>query len=305
MSTPAYYYDTTVGFVPIGTLPSDEFNGSTALGIADNSWVVGYNSDPFFGYPEAFIWTPENGLMSFGDFLDLWEVPYPAGAYFYSCTDISGDGSTIVGNWIPTGGFSLQAFKVVLEGVVAAFLSDMVVAEVDGGVDLSFEINGNVLTSDFELVARLDNNEWTVPIERQDSQFVAHDNSPNLKAGGSVTYSLYYFGPDGRELLRNETVELNATPELATQLVGAYPNPFNPQTKIAFTLRGPQHVKLFIYDAHGRRVAELADQAFDAGSHSVEWNGRNSEGQPAASGTYFIQMTSEEGVQVQKATLVK
>jgi hypothetical protein len=301
----AFFWSEMADWVDIGMLPSDEFNGSLALGIADNSWVVGYNSNPFFGFPEALIWTPEEGLMSFIDFLDLWEVEYPVGTYFYSCTDISADGSTIVGNFIADGGFFLEAFKVTLEGVVAAFMSDFEVATLNGGVELSFQIHGDAVAGDFELIASRDALQWTVPVTREGAEFVAHDDSPHLAEGGSVTYSLYYFAPDGRQLLQSKSVELDETPAFATRLIGASPNPFNPQTTVKFTLARSQYVKISVFDMQGRRIAGLTDGVLGAGEHPVQWNGTDLTGRAVASGTYVIHMQSDEGLQMQKMTLVR
>lgn len=299
-----FFWSAESGWVDIGTLPSDPNNGSIALGLADNGWTVGYNSNPFFGFPEALIWTPEDGTMSFIDFLDMMGVVYPEGTYFYSCTDISADATTIVGNSQAPGGFLLDAFKVVLEDVVAVFLAAYEVAEVDGNVDISFQVSGGALPSDFELVANLGDLEWTVPITRDGSAFTAHDNSSNLSQGGTVTYSLYYFAQGGRELMGTQTVEINETP-VATRLIGASPNPFNPMTKVYFSLSRPQHVTVTVYDLTGRRVAVLADGMLPQGEQSVQWNGTDASGRAVASGTYSIRMVTQEGVQMQKMSLVR
>lgn len=61
-----------------------------------------------------------------------------------------------------------------------------------------------------------------------------------------------------------------------------YPNPFNPSTIITFTLRAPGTVRLAVFDITGRKVAELANGRYHAGTHSVIWNA-----QGCASGVYF------------------
>jgi hypothetical protein len=300
----AFFWSAEAGWVDIGTLPSDPNNGSIAVGIADNGWTVGFNSNPFFGFPEALIWTPEDGTMPFIEFLDMMGVEYPEGTYFYSCTDISADATTIVGNSQAPGGFLLDAFKVVLEDVVAVFLSDFDVSSGNGGVNVSFQVAGGALPSDFELVASLGNLEWTVPVSRDGSTFIAHDTSSNLIRGGTVTYSLYYFGQSGRELMGSQSVEIGETP-VATRLIGASPNPFNPMTKVYFSLARPQHVKVTVFDLTGSRVAVLADGIFQQGEQSVQWNGTDASGRAVASGTYSVRMESQDGVEMQKMSLVR
>jgi len=98
---------------------------------------------------------------------------------------------------------------------------------------------------------------------------------------------------------------LHDTPALATQLIGAHPNPFNPQTMIDFTLDRAQRVKLSIHDMNGRHVIDLVDEVYEVGRHAVRWTGRDSAGREVASGSYLIRLESEDGVQASKMTLVR
>lgn len=72
-----------------------------------------------------------------------------------------------------------------------------------------------------------------------------------------------------------------------------YPNPFNPSTTISFNLQSAVNAKLVVYDLLGQKVRTLIDNQMSAGAHVVTWNGLNDFGQPAASGTYFYQLTSD------------
>ena len=74
------------------------------------------------------------------------------------------------------------------------------------------------------------------------------------------------------------------------QLEQNYPNPFNPVTTIEFSLPQPQHVILSVYDVQGRLVTNLVSKTLAAGFHTVQWNGHNSAGQPAASGVYVYML---------------
>ena len=67
-----------------------------------------------------------------------------------------------------------------------------------------------------------------------------------------------------------ESVELPA----AVTLSQNYPNPFNPSTTIAYELPKGQHVRLAVYDMHGREVAELVGGFRSAGRHTVRFDGR-------------------------------
>ncbi|MGD9549064.1 MAG: FlgD immunoglobulin-like domain containing protein [Candidatus Krumholzibacteriia bacterium] len=69
--------------------------------------------------------------------------------------------------------------------------------------------------------------------------------------------------------------------------VVASPNPFNPLTKVAFTLPVAARAQVVVYDAAGRQVRVLADDLFPAGTSEIAWTGRDDAGRAAASGVYF------------------
>ena len=92
---------------------------------------------------------------------------------------------------------------------------------------------------------------------------------------------------------------------LRTALLGAVPNPFNPRTTIEFDLARAQSVKLEVVDVRGRRIAVLAESAFGAGRHQVDWNGVDANGTQAPSGVYFLRLTTEEGVFTDRVALLK
>ncbi len=85
----------------------------------------------------------------------------------------------------------------------------------------------------------------------------------------------------------------------------AYPNPFNPSTRIAFTLPEPGPIKLFILNTRGQTVRMLADDSYPAGRHSVSWNGRDGTGRLAASGIYIYVLESRSGTRSRKMTLIR
>jgi subtilisin family serine protease len=71
-----------------------------------------------------------------------------------------------------------------------------------------------------------------------------------------------------------------------------YPNPFNPSTRIAYTIGERGLVTLEVFDLLGREVATLVNEPQAAGSYQIVWNGRNSGNQPVTSGVYFYRLRS-------------
>jgi hypothetical protein len=84
-----------------------------------------------------------------------------------------------------------------------------------------------------------------------------------------------------------------------------FPNPFNPSTTIAYSVERPQSVRLSVYDAAGREVAELAGGHHAEGRYAVVWDGRDRSGRMASAGIYFARLVTEEGVESRKMALIK
>jgi hypothetical protein len=84
-----------------------------------------------------------------------------------------------------------------------------------------------------------------------------------------------------------------------------FPNPFNPTTQINFTLPAASLVRLDVYNTVGQKVSTLANEHMAAGTHTVTWNGRTSNGEPAASGVYFYRITAGDFNESRKMLLMK
>ena len=83
------------------------------------------------------------------------------------------------------------------------------------------------------------------------------------------------------------------------------PNPFNPMTKVSFSLPHEMHMHLLVYDIRGRLVNVLMEGNQPGGSHEVVWDGRDQSGGKVASGTYFARLETSVGIAVQKLVLLK
>jgi hypothetical protein len=84
-----------------------------------------------------------------------------------------------------------------------------------------------------------------------------------------------------------------------------HPNPFNPQTVLAFTVEQEGRVRISIHDPAGRRVALLVDRVFKRSQHRITWDGQGRDGRPVSSGTYLVRMMGVDGVMSRKVTLVR
>jgi hypothetical protein len=92
----------------------------------------------------------------------------------------------------------------------------------------------------------------------------------------------------------------------ANRLAQNFPNPFNPNTTIAFSLRDRGYVELTVFDVRGRVVRRLVRGERDAGLHiDVQWDGVNDQGMPVASGLYFYRLTAQGFTETHKMLLLR
>ena len=84
-----------------------------------------------------------------------------------------------------------------------------------------------------------------------------------------------------------------------------YPNPFNPETKIAFDLTESGEVSLELYNIKGQKIKTLLNRAMQKGNHSVIWNGTDNLGKPVCSGIYLYRLTTENKVKTNRMLLLK
>lgn len=79
-----------------------------------------------------------------------------------------------------------------------------------------------------------------------------------------------------------------------------YPNPFNPTTTIGFTIVNPQNISVDIFNLHGQHIQTVFNGMLSTGRHEVTFD---AAGLP--SGVYLYRLTTRNGIQVKKLTLLK
>ena len=80
----------------------------------------------------------------------------------------------------------------------------------------------------------------------------------------------------------------------------AFPNPFNPITKLSFGIPIDGMVNINVFDINGKLINTLHNGLMEAGSYDVEWNGYNQ-----SSGIYFVKIQFENELITEKVMLVK
>jgi poly-gamma-glutamate synthesis protein (capsule biosynthesis protein) len=84
-----------------------------------------------------------------------------------------------------------------------------------------------------------------------------------------------------------------------------YPNPFNPETTITFSLKQDKLVELSIFNIKGQKVKQLTKQSLSKGKHSFVWDGKDSRNKAVSSGIYFYQIQADKISETRKIILLK
>jgi len=84
-----------------------------------------------------------------------------------------------------------------------------------------------------------------------------------------------------------------------------YPNPFNPTTQIAVDLPEAATTEITVWNIMGQRVATLYKGDLNAGHHTLNFDGRDSNGKQLTSGMYLYRVAAGKYNATKKMTLMK
>lgn len=88
-------------------------------------------------------------------------------------------------------------------------------------------------------------------------------------------------------------------------LMQNYPNPFNPNTTISYTLPAGSEVELTIFNILGQKTKTLVTNKQIAGSHEIQWDGRNEQGENVSSGIYLYSLKANGHTITKKMVLLR
>lgn len=150
----------------------------------------------------------------------------------------------------------------------------------------------------FDLVSNAQSldREWTInEIPEVDARYIRIICLGNSESDWAGLWEARILGPD-------IVTHQNENPAAVTDfnLFQNYPNPFNPSTTINFSIPENQQVKISVYNILGELVSELTDQEYQAGTHSIIFNGIE-----LTSGLYFYRIETREFTATKKMILVK
>ncbi len=93
-------------------------------------------------------------------------------------------------------------------------------------------------------------------------------------------------------ILKPVSNDENTQPVVATALNGNYPNPFNPETTISYSVKEAGRVKLEVYNVKGQLVKTLVNEDQATGHYKLVFNARDDRGRSISSGVYLLRMVA-------------
>ena len=135
-----------------------------------------------------------------------------------------------------------------------------------------------------------------------------------IPIGQNRVFRAYRYAPDypgfiGKNLTPGDPIELDPINSVFNKhdlvpeefkLFQNHPNPFNPSTKIRYTVSRNDFVNLVVYNSLGKLVATLVNEQKSTGTYEVTLNASE-----LASGVYFYKLTANEFTSVKKMLLLK
>ena len=169
-----------------------------------------------------------------------------------------------------------------------------------------WDLRGNVTVSGIAGVTI----PWNQPQRKSDTELTVElEFDGDMTADGTLTFTVgadAIAGYNGPAL----TAQIAVAADRENALLANFPNPFNPETWIPYQLAKPTEVTITIYNINGHVVRTLAlgHQAagiYQSRSRAAYWDGRNTSGEPVASGVYFYTLTAGDFTATRKMLIRK
>ena len=303
----------SIQFPPIGNFAAGMVINSNLLSIKDYrpgySTYIGYKIYDFKVQPNI------DSLVTFGMNVPNGVIPslfivrkVPNGIGFTDTTFYINEISYQFPPRTFYGGYSIWPgiqLKLNFDGTIPVELMDFTISVINNGVQLIWSTATETNNQGFEILrfAQNDNDGWNkigfvlghgTTTEPQHYSFTNNEVRP-----GKYQYKLKQMNYDG-------TFEYSHIVEVEIPLVNEsllsqnFPNPFNPSTRIQYSLNSTQKITLKVYDVLGNEIATLVNEEKPSGEYEVEFNGNN-----LPSGVYFYQLKAGSLIETKKMVLLK
>jgi hypothetical protein len=279
---------------------SNEDNGyGIAVDSTGNAYLTGY----FYGmaYFGPYTLSASGDTSIFAAKLDpaggwIWAVQAGGLSYDegYSITLDSTGNAYLTGNVFTPASFG----SITL---TSSAVNDIFAAKLEWFGDWQWAVSAGV-THNYQNAIILDSN---IAVDTAGNTYLAGGFVGSAAFGTYTLTSNEYGDVFVAKLSPGTPVEDEFNPSAASFALSVNPNPFNPETTIAYTLPAAGSVSLEIYNSRGQLVRSLLLQEQSAGEHSLIWNGKDDSGHSVASGLYLCRIACNGKLETRKMLLLK
>ncbi|MBK9471567.1 MAG: hypothetical protein IPO18_04695 [bacterium] len=169
-------------------------------------------------------------------------------------------------------------------------------------VTWSMQENGSMSANSgaVRVLAAAAGREWVVPWQVEGAQWEAVDSQ--APRGTLVHYELQVLRDDRWITLAQQSLDVPAT---LLSLANPQPNPFNPSTRISFSLDVAAFADLAVFDVAGHRLRTLVSGWRDSGDDTATWDGCDDTGRRLPAGVYVAQLATERGIRNVKLLMLE
>ncbi|MDD4309623.1 MAG: choice-of-anchor D domain-containing protein [Candidatus Cloacimonetes bacterium] len=311
----------TVNYLPTA---AGDHNGSITFSSDNGSFVLNLSANCHDPVVSAFPWSED-----FGTVTDDWPVadwtqfsgPFPTIVHPYNAwvqDDWLNQPSSInkatrihvnTSNhtaWLITPGFNLSSDEYQLSfdlGLTLYNSTEPILAPHVSGYE-RFIVSMGTSPTMADLVVLGEWNNIGSELRFNDIPHTGTNVSLPLNDIGGLRYFAFYLECNGGGgnfddlMIDNVTISSSSgnseydIPAVAiTTLKSIYPNPFNPQTTISYSVKEPCPIAIEIFNLKGQMVKSLVHESKSAGEHTVLWDSKDESGKMVGSGIYFCRLS--------------
>lgn len=164
------------------------------------------------------------------------------------------------------------------------------------------EIHLNINENEFKIVSKLSGEDFSVLEEEAIGIQFAYTSGKQFQTAFKLETGIALVAERPNKETKQEIAQNQVTEKSGESYFNLknYPNPFNPDTKITYTLKSSTYVKITVYDRLGREVTILVDENENEGDHAITFNASN-----LPSGVYFYRIKTPEKTEVRKLVFAK
>lgn len=162
------------------------------------------------------------------------------------------------------------------------------------------DANGDVIWNDELAAIDSDGDGFTNGQELLDEEGAWRENDPNP---GDQEEMGHPGDPEIRPTVASVFGNYENSSENVIQIYSAYPNPFNQSVTIEYKVNTPGKQNIAIYDETGIMINEFDGGYISEGVYNFNWDGYTVLGNKASVGTYFVYISINNAIIMQKLIL--